>query len=111
MPFSIFSHSYINSPFFIGHNIILWRRGSSVITAANLMITRDVRFKLLKGYSLQMNNVKPTDAGDYNCQVGDQENRDLVHTVEILVPPSVKAIPDSQIGNYKNIYIVCRYLY
>jgi hypothetical protein len=27
--------------------------------------------------------------------VGDQENRDLVHTVEILVPPTVRAHPET----------------
>lgn len=48
------------------------------------MITRDSRFRLIEGNNLQIENVKPHDAGDYNCQVDDQENRDLVHTVEIL---------------------------
>lgn len=80
------------------------------------MITRDPRFKLLDGYSLQIKGVRPQDAGDYICQIGsynlrslsrwkfnknfnsiagDQENRDLVHTVEILVPPTVKAHPET----------------
>jgi len=35
-------------------------------------------------YNLQINGVKTQDAGDYICQLGDQENRDQVHTVEIL---------------------------
>ncbi|XP_052902862.1 protein amalgam-like [Anopheles moucheti] len=79
----------------LGRNILLWRRGSAVVTAANLIITRDTRFKLLEGYSLQIKNVRPQDAGDYNCQIGDHDNRDLVHTVEILVPPSVRSNPES----------------
>lgn len=100
---------------------MLWRRGSSVVTASNLMITRDPRFRLLDEYSLQIKGVRPQDAGDYICQsesiftclkedkrrininlflscrlqVGDQENRDLVHTVEILVPPTVRAHPET----------------
>lgn len=78
-----------------GSNILLWRRGSSVVTASNLMITRDPRFQLLDEYSLQIKGVRPQDAGDYICQIGDQENRDLVHTVEILVPPSVRAHPET----------------
>lgn len=78
-----------------GSNILLWRRGSAVVSAANLMITRDPRFRLMDGYSLQIKGVRPQDAGDYICQIGDQENRDLVHTVEILVPPSVRAHPES----------------
>jgi hypothetical protein len=59
------------------------------------MITRDTRYKIVKGYSLQISNVRPTDAGDYNCQIGDTESRDLVHTVEILVPPTVRAVPET----------------
>lgn len=59
------------------------------------MITRDPRFRLLDGYSLQIKGVRPQDAGDYICQIGDQENRDLVHTVEILVPPTVRAHPET----------------
>lgn len=80
---------------FLGSNILLWRRGSAVVTASNLMITRDQRFRLLEGYSLQIKGVRPQDAGDYICQIGDQENRDLVHTVEILVPPTVRAHPET----------------
>nr|XP_029714386.1 limbic system-associated membrane protein-like isoform X1 [Aedes albopictus]XP_029714387.1 limbic system-associated membrane protein-like isoform X1 [Aedes albopictus]XP_029731680.1 limbic system-associated membrane protein-like isoform X1 [Aedes albopictus]XP_029731681.1 limbic system-associated membrane protein-like isoform X1 [Aedes albopictus] len=79
----------------LGNNILLWRRGSAVVTASNLIITRDLRFKLLKGYTLQIKNVRPQDAGDYSCQVGDHDNRDLVHTVEILVPPSVRSVPET----------------
>lgn len=29
------------------------------------------------------------------CQIGDQEARDQVHTVEILVPPSVRPVPQN----------------
>ncbi|CAG9807706.1 unnamed protein product [Chironomus riparius] len=79
----------------LGSNILLWRRGSSVVTASNLMITRDPRFRLLDEYSLQIKGVRPQDAGDYICQIGDAENRDLVHTVEILVPPTVRAHPET----------------
>lgn len=59
------------------------------------MITRDPRFRLLDKYSLEIKGVRPQDAGDYICQIGDQENRDLVHTVEILVPPTVRAHPET----------------
>lgn len=57
------------------------------------MVTRDSRFKLVDGYNLQISMVKIQDAGDYVCQIGDQDARDQVHTVEILVPPSVRPIP------------------
>lgn len=64
--------------------MILWRRGSTVITAANLMIIRDSRFRLVDGFNLEISNVMPQDAGDYVCQISDDDNRDLIHTVEIL---------------------------
>lgn len=70
----------------------MWRRGTSVISAATLMITRDPRLKLVDGYNLQISDVKIQDAGDYVCQIGDQESKDQVHTLEIL-------------GTIKNIFL------
>ena len=78
----------------LGSYVLLWRRGAAVLTAQNLMVTRDARFKIIDGYNLQISNVRITDAGDYVCQIGDVEPRDQVHTLEILVPPSVRAVPD-----------------
>lgn len=48
------------------------------------MVTRNTRLRLLEGYNLEINNVMPQDAGDYVCQISDLENRDQIHTVEIL---------------------------
>lgn len=67
-----------------GSYVLLWRRGTSVLTAGHLKITRDDRFKIVGDYNLQISDVKTQDAGDYICQIGDQETRDQVHTVEIL---------------------------
>lgn len=64
--------------------MLLWRRGSAVLTAGNLMVTRDSRYKLVDGFNLQISEIKMRDAGDYICQIGDQESRDQVHTLEIL---------------------------
>lgn len=37
-----------------------------------------------------------THVGDYVCQIGDSEEaKDQVHTVEILVPPSVRPVPQN----------------
>uniref|UniRef100_A0A8D8ABK1 Lachesin n=2 Tax=Culex pipiens TaxID=7175 RepID=A0A8D8ABK1_CULPI len=80
----------------LGSYVLLWRRGTSVLTAANLMVTRDARFKLIEGYNLQIANVKIQDAGDYICQIGDNESRDQVHTLEILVPPTIRVVPQNR---------------
>ncbi|XP_021925523.1 lachesin-like isoform X1 [Zootermopsis nevadensis] len=79
----------------LGSYVLLWRRGSSVLTAATLMVTRDSRFRLVDGYNLEINNVMPQDAGDYVCQISDGDNRDQIHTVEILVPPSIRMSPSN----------------
>ncbi|KAH8284326.1 hypothetical protein KR018_009356 [Drosophila ironensis] len=79
----------------IGNFVLLWRRGTNVLTASNIMVTRDERVRLIDGYNLEISDLEPQDAGDYVCQISDKINRDQVHTVEILVPPSVRAIPTS----------------
>jgi hypothetical protein len=83
-----------------GSYILLWRRGTSVLTAANLMVTRDNRFKLVDGYNLQIGSIRIQDAGDYVCQIGDQESRDQVNfsplcTHEKVLSPSLKCITGS----------------
>lgn len=69
---------------FAGTFVLLWRRASSVITAASLLIIRDSRFRLVDGFNLEISDVMPQDAGDYVCQLSDDHNRDIIHTVEIL---------------------------
>ncbi|XP_053673831.1 protein amalgam [Anopheles nili] len=79
----------------LGTLVLLWRRGSNVLTASQLMVTRDERIRLVNGYNLEISELEPQDAGDYVCQISDKVNKDQVHTVEILVPPSVRAIPST----------------
>lgn len=62
---------------------MLWRRGPNVLTAANLIVSRDKRYAL-DGTNLIISRVEPQDAGDYICQISDVVNQDLIQTVEIM---------------------------
>lgn len=70
--------------FIAGGLVLLWRRGTNVLTASQLMVTRDERIRLIDGYNLEIAELEPQDAGDYVCQISDKVNKDQVHTVEIL---------------------------
>ncbi|XP_071447644.1 lachesin-like isoform X2 [Hetaerina americana] len=77
----------------LGSYVVLWRRGSAVLTASTLMVTRDPRFRLVDGFNLEVHKVVPQDAGDYVCQISASDTPDQVHTVEILVPPTIRSSP------------------
>lgn len=69
---------------FAGALVLLWRRGSNVLTASQMMVTQDERIRLMDGYNLEIAQLEPQDAGDYVCQISDKVNKDQIHTVEIL---------------------------
>ncbi|KAJ6647610.1 hypothetical protein Bhyg_02833 [Pseudolycoriella hygida] len=46
----------------LGNFVLLWRRGTSVLTAGHLKITRDSRFEIIGDYNLQIANVRTQDA-------------------------------------------------
>ncbi|XP_060523734.1 lachesin-like isoform X2 [Cylas formicarius] len=54
----------------------------------------DPRVSLI-GYNLQIKEIKHSDQGDYTCQIGDGTQGDLIHTIEILMPPSIQIVPPS----------------
>ncbi|XP_060522817.1 limbic system-associated membrane protein-like [Cylas formicarius] len=94
-----------------GSYVLAWKRGIAVLTAGPVKVTPDPRVRLLPspavgasvsgsgvpgipelsggGYSLELKDVKPQDAGDYVCQIGTMEPREITHTLEILVPPRI----------------------
>lgn len=66
-----------------GHYVLAWKKGIAVLSAGNVKVSPDPRINLVNGYSLEIKEVGPQDAGDYVCQIGTLEPREITHTVEI----------------------------
>lgn len=49
-----------------------------------MRVSPDPRIKLVNGYNLRIEDVGTQDAGDYVCQIGTLEPREITHTLEIL---------------------------
>lgn len=64
-----------------------WKRGIAILSAGSVKVTPDPRVRLLTkagGFSLQIKDAQPQDAGDYICQIATLDPMEIVHTVEIL---------------------------
>jgi hypothetical protein len=83
-----FAHSFripLSLPLAPADNyIVAWKRGIAIISAGNVKVTPDPRVRLGNGYSLEIHEAVPQDAGDYICQIATLEPREITHTVEIL---------------------------
>lgn len=72
-----------------GPYMVVWRKMNAVLTAGSVKVSPDPRVQLINGFNLEINNARPQDAGDYVCQIGTLEPREITHTLEILVPPQI----------------------
>lgn len=88
--------------------VLAWKRGNAVLTAGNVKVTMNPRIRLVPvhelpevkgssektptGYNLELRDVRVTDAGDYGCQIGTLEPQEIVHKLEVLVPPKIDFI-------------------
>ncbi|GJQ77960.1 hypothetical protein Trydic_g2321 [Trypoxylus dichotomus] len=72
--------------------VIVWRKGTVLLSAGQQKISQDDRISLIH-LNLQIRDIGHPDEGDYTCQIGDGSMGDLIHTIEILMPPSVQIIP------------------
>ncbi|XP_057669809.1 opioid-binding protein/cell adhesion molecule-like [Diorhabda carinulata] len=78
----------------LGPFVIVWKRGTTLVSAGQQLISMDPRISLI-GYNLQLKDIRHADQGDYTCQIGDGSQGDLIHTIEILMPPSIQILPPS----------------
>ncbi|KAK9739900.1 Immunoglobulin I-set domain [Popillia japonica] len=72
--------------------VIVWRKGTGLLSAGQQKISQDDRISLIH-FNLQIRDIGHPDEGDYTCQIGDGSMGDLIHTIEILMPPSIQIIP------------------
>lgn len=79
-----------------------------MLTAGNVKVTMNPRIRLIPvheltrpegasdktptGYNLELRDVRVTDAGDYACQIGTLEPQEIIHKLEVLVPPKIDFI-------------------
>ncbi|XP_031632888.1 limbic system-associated membrane protein isoform X2 [Contarinia nasturtii] len=90
--------------------VVAWKRGIAILSAGSVKVTPDPRVHLVNGYSLQIKNAVPQDAGDYVCQIATLEPREITHTVEILVPPRIHHVSSGghrQVKKGESVRIEC----
>jgi hypothetical protein len=75
---------FLIEPSSLGSFVLAWKRGIAILTAGQVKVTPDPRVRLVNGYTLQIRDAVPSDAGDYICQIGTLEPREITHHVEIL---------------------------
>ncbi|XP_066250659.1 protein amalgam-like [Euwallacea similis] len=98
-----------------GSYVLAWKRNIAVLTAGPIKVSPDPRLRVLPsptiesgssniggvpelsggGYSLELRDVRPQDAGDYICQLGTIEPKEIVHTLEVLVPARIHYVSHS----------------
>lgn len=66
-----FSYFFSRLIHFADSFIVAWKRGIAIISAGTVKVTPDPRIRLANGYSLEIRDAVPQDAGDYivsyNC--------------------------------------------
>lgn len=80
----------------LGPMVLLWKKGHRVLTAGRVTVRRDRRIALM-GNNLQIAAMNIHDGGEYVCEIEADADDPIaiVHTVEILVPPSIMSEPRS----------------
>lgn len=91
--------------------MLSWRQGTTVLTAGNIKVNQNSRIRLIpvhelsdiaasslkpsSGYNLELRDLRVSDAGDYACQIGTIVPQEIVHKLEVLVPPKIDFISPS----------------
>ncbi|XP_059612214.1 neural cell adhesion molecule 2-like [Phlebotomus argentipes] len=90
--------------------VIAWKKGIAILTAGKVKVSPDARMNLINGYSLQIKNSVPQDAGVYVCQIATLDPIEIMHTVDILVPPVIHHVTSGgslQVKKGTPVYLEC----
>lgn len=104
--------------------MLAWKKDIAILTAGPVKVNMNPRYRLMPstatpgtsassshGYNLEIKDVRTSDAGDYVCQLGTIVPREIVHTLEVMVPPKIDYVsPPSRLDASKNsaIRLECR---
>lgn len=83
--------------------MVAWKRGIAILSAGAVKVSPDPRVRLYNGFSLQIRDAVPQDAGDYVCTIQTLEPIEITHTVEILGKLNNCLADDCKIFNYSRL--------
>ncbi|XP_031625515.1 protein amalgam-like [Contarinia nasturtii] len=107
-----------------GH-VLAWKHGIAVLTAGDVKVTSNPRIRLMppqgiidtsarshsNSYNLEIQNVRNSDYGEYACQIGSIVPKEIVHSLEVLVPPKIDYLAPSarvEVSKGASIKLECR---
>uniref|UniRef100_A0A336K364 CSON015512 protein n=1 Tax=Culicoides sonorensis TaxID=179676 RepID=A0A336K364_CULSO len=96
--------------------VLAWIRNRAVLIAGPTKVTSNPRVRLMpsqgytSGYNLEIKDVRLTDAGEYICQMGAIEPKEVIHTLEVLIPPKIDYVSHTRLDVPKGgpVRIECR---
>jgi len=78
--------------------VMLWKRGTDIITVASQIIDKRVRLDEEKnGNHLILGQASPKDSGDYTCQISAYKPTEITHSLLVRVQPEITTKPESSI--------------
>lgn len=69
----------------LGPMVLIWKKGTRVLTAGEMMVKRDDRM-VLRGTALALSDITVEDGGEYSCEIEADSEYPIVltHTLEVL---------------------------
>ena len=69
----------------LGPMVLIWKKGTRVLTAGEMMVKRDDRM-VLRGTALALSDINVEDGGKYSCEIEADSEYPIVltHSLEVL---------------------------